>query len=206
MNGKQAALRAIIFDWAGVFCSPGEPYAHPELYKQTGLTLAQIEARTEPLRMRYYRGTIATDEFWHGAIDELGLHGVTVQELSDAYLASYTLYPNMLAFADSMRPKFKTALLSNLTADMTEHIVRVHDVKKYFDHSIFSNETGRMKPEPQSFIEALALLDVSAAETLFVDDSSGNIAAAQNVGMQTLLATSPEQMRSELVRRTGTRA
>lgn len=206
MNPEQGTLRAIIFDWAGVFCSPGEPYAHPKLYKQTGLTLAQIEERTEPLRTRYYRGTIPTDEFWRGVVAELGLEGITGQELGDAYLSSYVLYPEMLPFADSMRPRFKTALLSNLTADMTDHIVRTHDVKKYFDCALFSNETGRLKPETASFTEALAALGVSPAETLFVDDSPGNIAAAHLLGMRTLLVTSPEQCRSELVRRTRTGA
>ena len=199
MNVESGALRAIIFDWAGVFCSPGEPYSHPELYKQTGLTLAQIETRTEPLRTRYYRGTIATDEFWRGVIVELGLQHITTQELSDAYLASYTLYPGTLASADSMRPQFKTALLSNLTADMMEHVVRAHDVKKYFDHSVFSNEIGLMKPEPESFNIALERLGTSAKETLFVDDSPTNIAAAEALGMQTLLATSPEQWQAKLI-------
>ena len=57
------------------------------------------------------------------------------------------------------------------------------------DVAFFSSEVGRRKPDPEIFRRALAELDVSAAEALFVGDTlASDIAGAAALGMRTCQA------------------
>jgi HAD superfamily hydrolase (TIGR01509 family) len=191
MDTASAPLRGVIFDWAGVFCSPGEPFSHPGFKEYTGLSIDELTRETKDLQGKYYRGLLSTTDFWQGVIAQFQLP-LRVDELSKAYLASYRIYPEMLRLADTVRAHTKTALLSNLTPEMMEEIVRTHFVDQHFDHVLFSNEIGYMKPEPESFAAALERLGTLPHETLFIDDSETNVAAAQKLGLCTIHFVSPE--------------
>lgn len=191
-------ITTIIFDWAGVFCSPGEPFAHPNLQKQTGLTLKQISDKTQDLQTDYYLGKISTAEFWTKVGERLNLKQLTSAELSQAYLSSYQIYPDMLRLAGSLRRHYQTAILSNLTSSMMEHIIAEHKIKNFFDVLFFSNQIGYAKPNPQAYLTTLAKLRATPEQTIFIDDSPTNVEAAQQLGLQTILFSSPAQCVLEL--------
>ncbi len=204
MEEARKSIKAIIFDWAGVFCSPGEPFAH-SVFRTTGHTLEELEQAVRDDYMKFYRGGINAAEFWKTVIERLKLKNVDIESLDRAYRDSYSLYPDMLEVAGALRPHYKTALLSNLTGSMMEEILTSHNVGEYFDYVLFSNEIGHMKPEPEAFAVALQKLGTPASETLFVDDTKGNIVAAQALGFQTLHFISPEESVPGLVSWTRTR-
>ncbi len=191
-NTRKPVIKGVIFDWAGVFCSPGEPFSHKKLKVMTGLSLEQMSEATETIQEKYYRGTISTEEFWKHVIQKLNI-SLTPKELSDAYLASYRIYPEMLELAQKVRSKVKTALLSNLTSEMMHEILRKHFIDRYFDHVLFSNEIGFIKPEKEAFDVALKHLGTKPNETLFIDDGKRNIDEAKILGFETILFTSPEE-------------
>lgn len=197
MDTARLPIKAILFDWAGVFCTPGEPFSHTRLVQLTGLSVDEMGQATYTLQERYYRGSISTDEFWKQVIKQFNLP-LSMEDLSTAYRSSYRLYPEMLELAKCVRAKVQTALLSNLTSEMMQEILRVHHVERYFDHVIFSNEIGHMKPEPESFAFALRRLEAHPHETLFIDDSKANIDAASAMGIQTYHFLSPDQCLRDL--------
>jgi glucose-1-phosphatase len=94
-------------------------------------------------------------------------------------------------YIKSLRPKYRTYLLSNTNAI---HIVHVNDYLKrahrhddlglFFDKAHYSYELGHRKPTPESFRAVLAANNLQAHESLFVDDLAPNIAAARAVGLQ----------------------
>src|SRR3989344_4875536 len=104
-----AKITTIIFDWAGVFCSAGEPFSHPRLRKETGLTVAEMGEKTQSIQKLYYLGKIKTNEFWGKIINFFGLKNLTEKELSQAYLFSYHIYPEMLELAKNLKNNYKTA-------------------------------------------------------------------------------------------------
>jgi HAD superfamily hydrolase (TIGR01509 family) len=53
----------------------------------------------------------------------------------------------------------------------------------HFDHITFSFEMGGVKPDAQIYHDALAGVGAVAAETLFLDDRSENVAGAHAIGM-----------------------
>jgi FMN phosphatase YigB (HAD superfamily) len=49
-----------------------------------------------------------------------------------------------------------------------------------FELVVMSNEVALLKPDPEIFELALELLDVPASQTLYIDDSTENVVAAQS--------------------------
>ena len=61
----------------------------------------------------------------------------------------------------------------------------------YFDKAYYSHELGLRKPYPQSFTALLNMENLVAEETLFIDDTIGNIEGAKQAGLHTKLLLPP---------------
>ena len=56
------------------------------------------------------------------------------------------------------------------------------------------------KPDPAIFELLLDRFGLTAPETMFVDDSSDNVRAAESLGMQAIEFDSPERLRERLAK------
>ncbi|MCF0188305.1 MAG: HAD family phosphatase [Bacteroidaceae bacterium] len=65
-------------------------------------------------------------------------------------------------------------------------------VSDYFEDVFLSYELHVTKPDPQIFIRSLEKAGLKAEETIFIDDSAKNCAAAESVGIKTLCAIGDE--------------
>lgn len=191
-------ISTIIFDWAGVFCSPAEPFSHPEFLRLAKMDADSITKRVKPLYNEYYRGEIASEEFWGEVLKSFKISGLNHAELNRAYLNSYALYPEMIDLAKNLKKNYTVALLSNLTNEMTRHILAKHKIKSCFHKLFFSNQLGLMKPDKEIFLYALKTLKASPAETIFIDDSLENIVAAEKLGLNIIHFKSQNQCVAEL--------
>jgi len=87
---------------------------------------------------------------------------------------------------------YKVCLLSNTNpfmmqwASSPEFDGGRHPLDYYFDHLYLSYQCRVMKPSAQIFELMLQGQQVSADETLFIDDSPKNVAVAQDLGIHTL--------------------
>jgi FMN phosphatase YigB (HAD superfamily) len=79
---------------------------------------------------------------------------------------------------------YKLFILSNLSKEMHERaIVSNPEIFKVFTAMIFSFQSKLSKPAAEAYTELLKSCDLKAEETLFVDDSLKNVAAAIKVGI-----------------------
>lgn len=197
MNNR---ITTIIFDWAGVFCSPGELFSSKQLLTATGENVDGMIRRINKygIQDEYYRGKITSNQFWKRVFAEYDLKGFTAKDMNDSYLASYKPYPSILAIPKKLKSRFKVALLSNLTEEMMRHIVKTHELRPKFHAMFFSNREGRLKPEPEMFNIALIKLESKPEETLFIDDTKSNLTAAKKMGMKTLRFTTPKKLIADL--------
>jgi len=92
--------------------------------------------QTKKIQKMYYSGTINSREFWKQVTNFFGLTHVSEIELRNAYLTSYTIFPEMLELAIILKQKYKTLLLSNLTVEMVAEIETKYSIKKYF-HTLY---------------------------------------------------------------------
>lgn len=198
-------ISTIIFDWAGVFCTPAEPFSHPELLRMAKMDADSITKKVKPLYNQYYCGEISSKKFWDGVLKSFKISGLNHRELNKAYLNSYALYPEMLDLAKNLKKNYTVALLSNLTNGMMRHILVKHKIKSCFHKLFFSNQLGLMKPDKEIFLCALKSLKAGPAETVFIDDSLENIVAAEKLGLHTIHFKSQNQCVSQF-KRLGVRA
>ena len=70
-----------------------------------------------------------------------------------------------------------------------------------FHGVVISGDHGVMKPSPQIFQIALDTFDLTAADTMFIDDSAGNVEAAAQLGFDAIHFTDPPSLREILTKR-----
>ncbi|WDI42969.1 HAD family hydrolase [Bremerella sp. P1] len=68
----------------------------------------------------------------------------------------------------------------------------------YFPIHALSFRLGTMKPDPEIYLKAAALCDVSPEKIFFVDDREENVAGAADAGYDAVLFTSPADLREAL--------
>ncbi|MBI5354650.1 MAG: HAD-IA family hydrolase [Chloroflexi bacterium] len=87
-----------------------------------------------------------------------------------------------------------------------ERTARVHDKKKIidaFDTVIISAEVGVVKPKTKIYEIALQRANVSAEDSVFLDDVYENIQSCEKVGMKGILFKEPEKSMRDLKRWVG---
>lgn len=88
--------------------------------------------------------------------------------------------------------------LSNWSTETFPFIRHEYPFLNLLDDMVISGEINMIKPEPEIFEFFLQKVGKSAAECLFIDDSESNVAAAQQMGFDTVHFKSPEALKREL--------
>lgn len=191
--------KAIIFDWGGVCCSEGEPFASQALQDAIGKHPNDICVDVKEVYLDYYRGKYTAPEFWALVLKTYNLdpaEDLAPEKLTQAYLDSYTVWQDVLDTAKKLQDKYAVALLSDLTKEMRDHIKATHNTSSYFQTEMYScdEDAGRIKGDgPEIFHRLLKKLDVEPADALFIDNSTSKIAVAKEAGLQTMLFEGREQ-------------
>ncbi len=90
---------------------------------------------------------------------------------------------DMVSFAASLRPRFRTGILSNSVAGARREEQARYGFGELVDVVIYSHEAGVAKPDPQSFRLLCSELGVQPAELVYLDDVPGHIEAACELGI-----------------------
>lgn len=94
---------------------------------------------------------------------------------------------------------YRTYALTNWNADLYRQSAENYPFLKWFDGKVISGEVGLIKPDPRIFEYLLNKYQLSAGQTLFIDDNTRNVEAAKALGLHGILFQSPEQLRQELM-------
>lgn len=196
-------IEAIIFDWGGVCCARGEPFASLALQEHLRLSPRHIGIITKDICEAYYTGKYDGDEFWECIMERFKLHKDCVfnkNVFAGAYLSSYRIYEDILDFILYLRNRYKTYLLSNLTTDMRRRIQERHHLENYFDLEVYSCDADvqSRKPSYRPFKILLEKIKIPAERCLLIDDSKKNIKAASQLGMSVLLFKSRKNFFKEM--------
>jgi putative hydrolase of the HAD superfamily len=90
-------------------------------------------------------------------------------------------------YFEGLRPRFRTALLSNsFVGARREEQARFH-FAEMTDLIVYSHEEGVAKPDPRIFARTYERLGVRPEETVFLDDAPPNVAAAEACGLHAIL-------------------
>lgn len=194
-------LKAVVFDWGGVLMRTVDASGRRKWERKLGLPLHAVDRVVHGSRSwkQAQSGVITDSAYWADVAAQLGLEDVALAEFRRDYFGGDRLDQEMVQFIRGLRPRLRTALLSNASPGLRDLLDGL-GVTDLFDVVVISGEVGVQKPDPAIYHLLLDRLDLSAGETIFVDDFIRNIEAAQRLGMRTLHFEASMDWRAQLSR------
>ena len=203
-------LRAIIFDCDGVIADtePLHLAAFQQVLAEEGITLTEGD---------YYRYYLALDDrgCYTKAFAE-NEKSLTQEKLTEliARKASYIepvmraqvrLFPGVVEFIRESAMRYSLAVASGALRREIELILECGGVRDCFPTIVSAEDVTRGKPDPESFLKALALINersgeqIAPGQCLVIEDSIHGIRAARLAGMRQLAVTNsyPKDQLSE---------
>jgi 2-haloacid dehalogenase len=124
------------------------------------------------------RHVLAYREHFEHSLGEVPGTADLVQELSDAGVPMFGL--------------------TNWSHELYPHAPRLFPVLDLLDDVVVSGTEKLAKPDPAIFELAVARTGLEASDLVFVDDSEKNVAAAIEAGLDGILFTGADDLRSQL--------
>jgi epoxide hydrolase-like predicted phosphatase len=198
------AVRVVIFDIGGileVIPDGGDPTRlYPEMMARWEARLGMPAGEMDRLLLeidRRHKRTSKDDLV--GARSEAewieGFRQVTGwdQPQIDAFMHDFwdiycgNLNPELAAYLGSLRPRYRTALLSNSGDGARREEEQRFHFSEIVEMIIYSHEEGVAKPDQRIYALACERLGVRPEEVVFLDDVERNVAAAAAYGMYAIL-------------------
>jgi len=182
------SIRAVLFDLGGVIVRTEYQAPRQHLAESLGMDYDDIDkivfgGGTNGSAARATLGQISEDEHWLHVMKILKRPASELDRIRAEFFAGDIVDRTILEYLRSIRPKYKTGLISNAWSGLRNYIVR-EKFDDAFDCMIISSEVGAAKPSEEIFQIALKQLEVSPNEVVFVDDFIENIEACEKVGMK----------------------
>jgi len=180
------SIRAVIFDMGGVILRTESQAGRRKWEQRLGLKergLSDIVFGSEAsARASIGLGTEA--DVWKNIASVFHLSGDQLQELERDFWADDRIDAALVEFIRGLRPRCKTAILSNAWSGARAAISNEFGLGAAVDAIIVSAEEGIAKPDARIYHIAAERLGVLQAEAVFVDDMAENVDAARAVGMR----------------------
>jgi len=203
-------LRGLIVDWGGVLTTDigsavGQWAAadgidlgdYQALMGQWFGDPVALEARLNPVHA-LERGELSGPDFelrLAAGLSERAGRPIETEGLLDRMFAYFEHAPDMTGLVlRARRAGLRTALLSNSWGNSYPR----DGWDELFDVVVISGEVGMRKPEPEIFTHTLDLIGLAAAECVFVDDLTHNVAAAMELGFVGVRHRSYDETATEL--------
>jgi len=77
---------------------------------------------------------------------------------------------------------YSKAVVTNTTFVCTDKILEKHNIKKYFDHIVTSDQVSRGKPHPDMIFLACERLDLDAKDVIMIGDTINDVKAGKEAG------------------------
>lgn len=192
-------LHAVFFDFGGVIQRTEYQSPRQQLAQRFGMEYDDIDKLVfgSPSAAKATIGEIDVKAHWDEIARRLKLNGSAIETFEADFFAGDVLDHSILQFLRSLRPRYKTGLISNAWSDMREYLLR-KNIDEAFDTLTISAEVGVAKPAARIYQLALEQAQVEAKEAVFVDDVQANIEACEKIGMKGVLFDDPQESMNQL--------
>lgn len=181
--------RAIFCDFGGVIYRQPDPQQVARWLHRIGvrnpgaLLLMTTSPRESQLVLDIMTGRVPEQTLWDQMAKSWQVHPHLMRLLRRSGYNRKRLDRRLLEFLDALRPRCRTAVLTNAGTDFRDTFCRIFTLDRYVEQVIISAEEGVAKPFPEIFHLAAQRMGVSPADALFIDDLAENVAGAQEAGM-----------------------
>ena len=188
-------IKHIIFDLGGVLINIDYKLTE-QAFKDAGITnfdALYSQLQQTDLFDQLEMGLIGRQDFISG-LQQLSPVAISEEQILTAWNAMLLDFPvRRLQILQQLRLYYDLFLLSN-TNEIHEEgfngiLMRSHGIPNlgvFFDKVYFSHRLGLRKPMKEIFERVLDDNGLKPADTLFIDDSPQHIAAAKELGIQTI--------------------
>lgn len=193
-------IQAVIFDMGGVLLRSEDYGPREALAKEYGLTRRELEDivfDSESAKIATI-GKIDTREHWQSVFNLLKVPAEKQKAFEDAFWHGDQLDQSLVQFLRSLRPQYKTALLSNAWSEARDKLTIQYPCIDVFDIAVFSFEVGMAKPDPEIYHLVLERIGVKPEAAIFLDDFLINIQSASEVGIHAIHFHSAAQAMEEI--------
>ena len=184
----KVVIKTILVDYAGVLTETRDNSLFSEKYSDFyGLKPKELMDVFYENWGKAAVASISSTEFWSIIAQRLKVDIVTLKQ---QVLSTYPLNQQLINFLEQRRQKFNLVMVSNQIEDWIVTVFKQNqNLKEMFNLTANSYEVGVRKPNRKIFTYTLNLAQSSPRETLFIDDSSVNIQAANKLGIKTIQYT-----------------
>lgn len=127
-----------------------------------------------------------------GELDEEGIRrmvctaleaDIPMEEFEPIWSCHFAVHEEVLPIVERLVGRVKLVLLSNTNALHVKYLRPRLPLLERFQHVLFSNEVGEVKPEPGFYLEALRRAGAKPAQAAFFDDQREFVDAARALGI-----------------------
>ena len=145
------------------------------------------------------RGTIERKDAIESIVDRTGLSKIKIKELMVKVPSCLKPISETVELIKILKEKGnKLYILSNMHTASIEYLEKNNSFWNLFDGQIISCRINMVKPEVQIYEYLLAKYNLSASETIFIDDTEINLITANELGIRTIKYLNASQCKSEL--------
>ena len=184
-------IKAIILHCFGVLYVPTSEYLYQSLLVNP--TKHHDEIRDLVRQCDY--GMISRETLYEAIA---GYTGRSIDDIRQYLAKDFARNDQLLDYVQSLRPKMKVGLLSNLGPSSIDQYFDKTERTKLFDATVISSSVGMIKPHPEIFTYACSKLGVDTSEAVMVDDVEENCAGARVAGLLAIRYESLSQTRDAL--------
>lgn len=192
-------IKTIFFDFGGVIQRTEYQAPRQLLAQRFNLEYDDIDniVFNSPTAKQATVGEVPVEKHWEAVAKRLKVSKEDIAAVEREFFAGDVIDHEIVEYLRSLRPRYRTGLISNAWSDMREYLVR-QKLDDAFDTLTISAEVGVAKPEAKIYLLALEQAQVKAEAAIFVDDVPANIEACEALGMKGILFRDPLKAMNEL--------
>jgi glucose-1-phosphatase len=194
---QASKIKNIIFDLGGVLLNINPLLSLLELEKISGIRQGELilELASEQIFEKFDTGRLNPVEFRRDLCKILN-RNVSDSEIDRIWnKLLLDIPPHRVKLLQELKNNYKVFMLSNTNSIHFEHYTREFleiygfNLVDLFDRVFVSHEIGIHKPDAGIYTFVLEHANLDATETVFFDDSSANIEAAELLGIRGIQIT-----------------
>jgi len=197
-------IRAVLFDFGGVlYRTPDRRWMRQwqillGLARDEEITAIIAAPEESPFMQAVMDGRITESELWERFGRRWRLSPVLAHWLRRNAMSRRRLNREVTSFLGSLRPRYRTAILSNAGSDARQMFTDRFGFDQLVDTMIISAEERVAKPDARIYQIALERLGVAPEEAVFLDDLAVNVAAAIRLGIRAVQFHNTRQALAEV--------
>ncbi len=175
----------VLFDWDGCLAKTLEVWL--EAFQQ--LLDKKYGKWVEKTDIAPHLGDYRISEYF--GIEDTHAFNVAGVEIARDMLGDVELYDGALDLLKSLRGKVKIALVSSSSRHILDKGLAHNGLSDFFDIVISGDDVTNHKPHPESLEKALAAIGGDKEHAIMIGDSTKDMGAANNFGIDSALILHP---------------